>query len=261
MRMKEARGPSFSLLGALLGVCLALASCRDEMPKPPQREVTPIDPETAATISGTVLFQGPVPPQAEVRLGGWAECTAQHEGPVHAGDVLVEGGKLRNAIVYVKEGLGDRVFAIPEEPVVVDQKGCVFVPRIAAARAYQPVQFLNGDPMAHNVHGLARKSQEWNFSLGVKGAARTIALASPEVPIEIVCDIHPWMRAYIAVFDHPYFALSAADGSFALGNLPPGQYVVEAWHERFGTRATPVSLGARDRAEISFTFSASKPAR
>ena len=116
---------------------------------------------------------------------------------------------------------------------------------------------LNSDPLAHNVHGLPKRSSSWNFSLGVKGASRTTSVAKPETMIEIKCDIHPWMRAYLGVFEHPYFMLSGADGRFTLKNVPPGQYIVEAWHERFGMQTQKITVGTKKTKEIAFTFKAS----
>lgn len=240
----------------LLGIVLTLCSACAEPEQPvPTREPTPLDLSTVGTITGVVRFDGPVPEQKVAQLGGWSECIAQHpDGPPKVGDVLVQNGKLANVLVYIKTGLGDRVFAIPEEPVVIDQKGCLFIPRIAAAQSYQPIRFLNSDPTAHNVHGLPDNSQPWNFSLSVKGSARTIRVERPEAVIEIVCDIHGWMKAYLGVFDHPYFALSAPDGRFTLEQVPPGEYEIEAWHERFGTRTQTVSLGTKETKEIEFIF-------
>ena len=245
----------WTLLSVVLCVVLCSA-CGEKEPPKAARQPTPLDLSTAATISGQVRFAGAVPEQTVLQLGGWSECAAQHPGGrPYAGDILVNDGKLQNAVVYVKEGLGDRVFAVPTEPVTIDQKGCVFLPRIAAVQVDQPLRFLNSDPTAHNVHGLPKNSPQWNFSLGVKGASRTISVDKPEAMIEIKCDVHPWMRAYLGVFDHPYFALSGADGSFALKDLPPGEYTIEAWHERFGTRSQKVSLGAKETTDIVFTFS------
>ena len=149
-------------------------------------------------------------------------------------------------MVYIKDGLGNRVFAVPTETVEMDQKACVFIPRVLGAQVGQPLKFLNSDPMAHNVHGFAQKAKPWNISLSVKGTSRSVKVDKPESMIEIKCDIHPWMRAYVGVFDHPYFALSGADGSFTLKNVPPGEYTVEAWHERFGTRSQKVTVGAKE---------------
>jgi hypothetical protein len=204
-----------------------------------------------------VRFAGTPPEQSIAQLSGWSECAAQHpEGNPKAGDILVTDGKLQNALVYVKDGLGERVFAVPTTSVVLDQKGCMFTPRILGAQTDQPLQMLNGDPMAHNVHGTPKNSSAWNFSLGVKGASRNMIVTKPEAMIEMKCDIHPWMRAYLGVFDHPYFAVSGADGGFALQNLPPGEYTIEAWHERFGLQSQKITLGAKETKEIEFTFKA-----
>ena len=111
-----------------------------------------------ARFPGASTSRVPCRRKASVQLGGWSECAAQHEDTVYAGDVLVTNGKLQNALVYIEDGLGGRVFAVPEEPVENDQKGCVFLPRIMAIRVDQPIRYLNSDPMAHNVHGLPRNS-------------------------------------------------------------------------------------------------------
>ncbi len=240
-------------MGALLSLLLA---CNDSTPSKPPRQPTPLDLSTVGTISGSVHFEGPVPAQSVVQLGGWSECAAQHEDTVYAGDVLVTNGGLQNALVYIKDGLDERVFTVPEEPVENDQKGCVFLPRIMALRVDQSIRYLNSDPMAHNVHGLPRNSSHWNFSLGLKGTSRSISIAAEEVGIEVKCDIHGWMRSYLGVFDHPYFALSDQDGAFRLPNVPPGEYTIAAWHERFGTRSQKIALPEKGEAVVAFTFQA-----
>ncbi len=197
-----------------------------------------------------------MPEQGVLQLGGWSECAAQHEGTAYASDVLVTNGKLQNALVYIKNGLGDRVFTVPEQPVQNDQKGCVFLPHVMAVQVDQPIRFLNSDPTAHNVHGLPANSSRWNFSPGLKGASRTMSVAAEETGIEVKCDIHGWMRGYVRVFDHPYFALNGEDGSFTLNNVPPGEYALEAWHERFGVQPQKVSLSAKGEGTVKLTFTA-----
>jgi plastocyanin len=247
-------GRSTWAVATAAGVCLLVGACQNA-PKE-RREPTPLDLSTVGSISGVVRFEGTPPAQAELQVGSTAECAAQHAGKVYAGDVLVRDGKVQNAVVFLKEGLGDRAFAVPDAPVVIDQEGCLFVPRIAAAQVGQPVRFLNSDPVAHNVHAVAPGSSGWNFMLGLKGASRETTVDEPELPIELKCDVHPWMKAYLAVFDHPYFAVTGADGRFALDRVPPGDYVVEAWHERFGTRTARVSLAPKASETLTFTFAA-----
>ena len=229
---------------------VSLGACRREEGE--RRQPTQIDPATVGTVSGVVRFDGPPPSPTVLQLAAWPECIAQHGGPIDPGDVLVHGdGKVENVLVYVKEGLGGRVFAVPDTPVVIDQKGCVFVPRVAAVQVGQPVRFLNSDPLLHNVHGGG-----WNFSLGTIGASRTTSVPTEEPVIALKCDIHPWMVAYLGVFAHPYFAVTGPDGRFTLENLPQGSYVIEAWHERFGTRTANVSLTAKEAKTVVFTFAA-----
>ncbi|MBM4256498.1 MAG: hypothetical protein FJ147_11470 [Deltaproteobacteria bacterium] len=216
---------------------------------------TPLDLSTVGTISGIVRFEGTPPEQSVAQLSGWAECASQHpQGNPLAGDVLVKDGRVENALVYIKDGLGNRVFATPSEAVSVDQKGCIFLPRVAGVQVDQPLKFLNSDALAHNVHGSPQTAKAWNISLSVKGMSRSVKIDKPEAVIEVKCDIHPWMRVYVGAFSHPYFAASSSDGSFTLRNLPPGEYTLEAWHERFGTRSQKVSLSAKETKEVEVKF-------
>jgi plastocyanin len=247
----------FPALGFVLGVLLTACGGGGQEPAAPARQATPLDLSTVGTITGSVRFDGPAPEQSVAQLSGWSECAAQYpQGNPPAGDVLIKDGKLQNVMVYIKDGLGSRVFAIPTEAVEIDQKACVFIPRILGVQVGQPLKFLNSDPMAHNVHGFAQNAKPWNISLSVKGTSRSVRVDKPEAMIEIKCDIHPWMRAYVGVFDHPYFTLSGADGSFTLKNVPPGEYTVEAWHERFGTRSQKITVGEKEARKIEFTFTA-----
>lgn len=237
-------------LGAALAfVLIGVAACQQEKAR---RVPTPLDHDTVGVVSGEVRFEGKPPAPTLVDMTSAKECGGQRA--VDSGDVLVQGGKVQNAIVAIKDGLGDRVFAVPETPVVIDQRGCLFVPRVAAAQVDQPIKFLNSDTLAHNVHGTPPKSSGWNFSLGLKGATREVEVDAPQPVVPIKCDIHAWMQAYLGVYDHPYFAVTGADGQFTLKDVPPGTYVVEAWHERFGTRTATVTLGPKETKSISFTF-------
>jgi len=218
------------------------------------RTPTPLDRSSAGSIAGTVTFEGSVPAMTALRLTGDPGCAAAHAGPVLAGDALVHDGRVENAFVYLEKGLGDRVFAVPAAAVTIDQRGCVYAPHVAGVQTCQPIEFLNSDALLHNVHGSPRLSRSWNFSMGVQGSRRTVRLAEPEVMVEVRCDVHPWMRAYLGVVDHPYWAVTGSDGRFTLADVPPGDYVAAAWHERFGTRTQQVTVGAKEAKQITFTF-------
>jgi len=240
-------------------VCLALvAACGAEAPPSAARTPTPFDRATAGTITGEVRVEGAVPAMAEIRFGAFGECASQHPGPVPLGDLVVHDGKVANAFAYVKDGLGDRVFAVRAEPVVIDQAGCLYAPRLAGAQVGQAVRFVNGDPLLHNVHGTPAASPGWNVSLGRQGAVREIRVDRPEVPVSVRCDLHPWMQGWLGVVDHPYFAVTGTDGRFALNDVPPGDYTVAVWHERLGTQETRVSVPSRGTAAARFTLTAAR---
>jgi plastocyanin len=241
--------------GAVIATALALACGGGDAPPAP-RTPTPLDRSTTGRIAGEVRVDGVVPAMAELRFGSFAECAARHAGAVPAGDLLVRDGRLENAFVWVKAGLGDRVFAVPETPVVVDQAGCLFAPRVVGAQAGQPIRWVNGDALLHNVHGTPGASSGWNVSLARQGSAREIRVARPEVPVSVRCDLHPWMQGWLGVVDHPYFAVTGPDGVFALDDVPPGDYTVAVWHERLGTQETRVTVPPRGTATARFTLAA-----
>jgi len=245
--MRRRLGLSFLVLVALIG-------CGGGDEAPPARTPTPLDASTTGRIDVVVRFTGTPPATSTLDMGSFAECLAQHPTPAPAGDVIVANGLVDNAFVYLKEGLGDRVFAIPETPVVIDQKGCLYEPRVVGAQVYQPIEFLNSDPTLHNVHGQPKNSSAWNVALSRKGVQKTIRVPAPEVMISVRCDLHPWMQGWIGVVDHPYFGVTGADGKVELTNVPPGDYVVGVWHERFGTREATVTLAPSGSASTTLTF-------
>ena len=234
---------------------VALAACTGgESEIPARGPATPIDPATTGTIAGHVTFAGEPPPESELRLAGDAACATAHEGPVRAGDVRVKDGKVENAFVWLKDGLGNLVFELPKEAVVIDQRGCIYQPRFAGAQTGQEIKFLNSDSTLHNVHTLPKNSSPVNFGMSRKGTDRSIRIAKPEVMVGIKCDVHPWMRAYIGVLDHPYFMLTGADGAFRIEKVPAGDYTLGAWHERFGTREAKLKVEAGKTSETTFEY-------
>ncbi|MCW5893095.1 MAG: hypothetical protein KIT14_21480 [bacterium] len=215
---------------------------------------TPLDPATTGTIVATVAFDGTPPAMQELTMGSFADCKQMHPGAILAGDMLVQDGKVRNAFVWIEDGLGDRVFATPAEKVVMDQQGCLYVPRVAGAQIGQPVEFLNGDAMLHNVHGTPKENSGWNVALSRKGAERTLTFDKPEIMISIRCDLHPWMQGWLGVVGHPYFGVSGADGAVTLQDVPAGDYTVGVWHERFGRRTAKVTVAPQQTASTTFTL-------
>jgi plastocyanin len=170
--------------------------------------------------------------------------------------ILVNGGKLANVFVYVKEGLPQGTFAGSIEPVVLDQKGCRYNPHMLGIMAGQPLKVLNSDTADHNIHDMPQNNPAWNESQTPTSKPVVKTFAHPEMMIPVQCNQHPWMRAYINVISHPYFAVSKADGSYEIGNLPPGEYTLVAVHEKFGEQTMKVKVAPKENSKASFAFAA-----
>ncbi len=215
-----------------------------------------VDPATAGAITGVIAFEGEAPAAQPIDMAEEPTCADAYsgEGPMTEG-VLVSGGGLANVFVYVKEGLG-MSFPAPPAPVVLDQHNCRYHPHILGLQVGQPLEIRNSDAVLHNINTQPTVNRGFNISQPQQGMETTRDFSMAEVMIPVKCDVHGWMHAYIGVLDHPYFAVSAADGSFSLPNLPPGDYVVEAWHETYGAQSMNVTVGESATAEVSFSYNA-----
>ncbi|MDA1184849.1 MAG: carboxypeptidase regulatory-like domain-containing protein [Acidobacteria bacterium] len=216
----------------------------------------PVDPATAGNIVGRISFDGPLPQPAVVRMDSDPNCVQL--GVTITDETLVVGsdGALQNVFVYVKDGLGDLRFPIPSTPFVLDQEGCRYVPHVVGVQVGQSVEILNSDPTLHNVHAIPSTNQEFNTGQPLPGMRHTHQFTTAEVMVPFKCDVHPWMYAYVGVVDHPFFAVTGADGSFRLEGLPPGTYTIEAWHETLGARTQTVTIGEQETGDIAFLFPA-----
>ena len=205
-------------------------------------------------VRGTVRFEGKVPAAKPISMAADPVCAKQHPSPILAQEVMTDAkGDLQNVIVFVSDGLGERTFDAPSEAAVVEQKGCMYLPHVMAVRANQKLEVLNEDPTSHNIHPTPANNREWNKA-EPPGTKMEEAFAREEVAIPVKCNVHPWMRGYIAVFKHPFFAVTRKDGQFDLSNLPAGTYTIKAWHERLGTSTQTVTVVQGEAKEISFVF-------
>lgn len=220
-----------------------------------------VDPETAGTVSGTISFTGAAPEPEPLDMSEEPECADAYgdEGPTRE-RVVVQDGRLGNVFVYVREGL-QRDFPAPGEPVVLDQEDCRYDPHVLGIQAGQPLTIRNSDPVLHNVNTQPERNRGFNISQPQAGMETERQFSAPEVMIPVRCDVHGWMEAYIGVTGHPYYAVTGPDGSFELENLPAGDYVIEAWHEQYGTQTQNVTVVAQETSEIEFGFSADMAGR
>jgi Carboxypeptidase regulatory-like domain len=205
-------------------------------------------------ITGVISFNGAAPAPRKLDLSQDSAC--QNMGEAFADDVIVNDGKLQNVFVYVKSGLPRASFEIPATDVTLDQKGCKYVPRVLGIQTGQPLKIANSDPTDHNIHPAPKINKEWNQSQLAGQGPIMRKFAKEEALIQIKCNKHPWMTAWLGVLSHPFYAVSGADGSFTIKGLPPGDYELEAWHEKYGARTVKVTVNEKSDSKADVKFSA-----
>jgi plastocyanin len=224
--------------------------------KKAEEPVFAVDTATAGTLSGKIVFKGRKPAPKKIDMDQDAACAKLHKGGGRIDEDLMvnKDGTLANVFVYVKAGLEGKRFEVPSTPVKLDQNGCWFQPRVLGIQTGQTLSVTNSDPVTHNVHPMARVNREWNQSQGGGDPPLTRRFTEPEIMVPVKCNIHRWMRAWIGVLEHPYFAVTGSDGSFEIRNLPPGEYTVAAWQESLGAQEQSVKVGPSEHASVAFTF-------
>lgn len=211
----------------------------------------------AATIDGKVSFEGTAPESKKVDLSADPNCSALHPDGLISEEVTVNtNGTLKNVFVYVREGLEGKTFSPPTEPAVLDQKGCWYEPHVFGIQVNQPLEIINSDNTLHNVHSLPAVNKEFNLGMPIQGMKLRKSFSKPETMVKFKCDVHPWMASYAGVLEHPFYSVTSGEGTFEIKDLPPGSYVIEAWHEKYGIQSQKVSLEAADSSasiELKYT--------
>lgn len=215
------------------------------------------------TVSGVVAYKGTPPAPKKIDTSADPVC-GQANPNLSTEDNAVKDGKLAFAFVYIKDGatadgtkIGDYTYATPTEAAVLDQKGCHYVPHILGLQTNQKLKITNSDPTQHNVHPTPKNNPEWNQTQPNGAPAIEKTFARSEILVPVKCNQHPWMKSYIGVMKHPFFAVSAEDGSYTIKGVPPGTYTVVAWHEggTTGTEKTmQVTVPASGAAKADFAF-------
>jgi plastocyanin len=235
---------SFALACALAGLALSMLGLAGW--------ASPAD--TPSSLKGTVKFVGAGPKPSRIDMSQDPLCAKFHSTPPTTEDVVVGGdGDLANVVIYVSDGLTSHNFEPPSQPAVLEQKGCQYRPHVLALQANQKLNVVNADETTHNIHPIPNNNREWNMTQP-HGMPLEQTFAREEIAIPVKCNIHPWMKGYIAVFKHPYFAVTDKSGSFELKELPPGTYTITAWQEKLGSQIQKVTVSAGEAKTLDFTF-------
>jgi hypothetical protein len=218
-----------------------------------------VDAATAGELKGVVALNGSVPKNEPIKMNADPVCVKEAKGtPMQETYIVSPDGKsLGNVFIYVKDGLSSYSYDAPAGPATLNQQGCHYMPHVFGIRVGQPLEILNSDPTLHNIHAMPKNNREFNNGQPIKGMKTTHSFTAKEVMVPFKCDVHGWMNAYVGVLDHPFFAVTDAEGKFDIKGVPPGTYTIEAWHEKLGAVTQSVTLGAKESKEIAFTMNAS----
>ena len=246
----------------LLIATIVLSGCKHG---PPQAEsanepiaahpAPAVDPATTGSISGVIHFDGKAPARIPIDMSADPACAFAPE-PNLTEQILVTDHKLANVYVYIKSGAPDANAPANTAAVVLDQKGCRYIPHVIAIQQGGTVEFRNSDPTMHNIHTMPNQvgNETVDLSETPNGQPQTEKLKSPEVMLPVRCNNHPWMSAFINIAPNRYFTVTAADGTFTIPNLPPGTYTLAAFHEKLGEQDQQITVPPKSAAKANFTF-------
>ncbi len=243
-----------------LGFMLAVAACgggdaADDAAPGQSAPAAQTGPTGGGSIGGTIAFTGAVRANPAIDMAQEAKCRAKYTSAPMNPIVVVNNGKLGNVFVYVKSGLpAGATYTAPTEPVVLDQDGCLYHPRVFGVMVNQPIEIRNSDPVLHNIKAVPTQNRGFNISQPSEGMKTTRTFNTAEVMVPLECSVHGWMNAHVGVMSHPFFAVSGENGTFEIRNLPAGTYEIEARHETLGTKTMSVTVPADGRATADFSF-------
>jgi len=206
------------------------------------------------TIKGHVKLTGKLPGNSIIRMGMDPKCAQANAGRRVIQETVAAtiDGSLANVFVTLQGNFPKT--AVPAQPVVIDQRGCLYAPRVVGARVGQTLQVKNSDDLLHNVHGMSAKTNSFNISEPKAGMVQQFTLKDEEIMLKVKCDVHSWMTSYVGVVNHPYFAVTNQMGTFEIDNVPPGTYTIQAWQEKYGPVTQKVTVKAGAAATADFMY-------
>tara|TARA_B100000700_G_C14832209_1_gene755099 strand:+ start:51 stop:752 length:702 start_codon:yes stop_codon:yes gene_type:complete len=207
----------------------------------------------SGTITGTVTFEGKAPKRKKLKMNADPVCGSAHKSPVLDEKLILnDKNQIKNVMVWVKGAKGGS----QKSPAVLDQNGCVYSPHVLGIQKGEDLLIKNSDATLHNIHSMSKTNSSFNFAMPKVVKEKTVSFDKVEEPFAIKCDVHPWMKSWVSVFDHGFFAVTDENGNYSIEGVPSGEYEIVAWQERFKMKgAITQKVTVKDGAtKADFTF-------
>ncbi|OFY66043.1 MAG: hypothetical protein A3H98_11610 [Bacteroidetes bacterium RIFCSPLOWO2_02_FULL_36_8] len=209
--------------------------------------------EKFGKITGKVYYEGPTIKPKPISLTRDPQCVLLHKGSPFLENIVINSDHtIKWAVVYLKNATGNRPAC--DITHTIDQRECRFQPHVTAMMLGERLEVVNSDEILHNVHAMPLKNREFNVGQPTVGRKHYHRFDKPEMAIPLKCDVHPWMSAYVHVFDHPFFCVTHDDGTFEIRWVPEGTYLIEVYHEKFGIQGMSVTVRAGETTTLDFTL-------
>src|SRR5437773_6832935 len=213
------------------------------------------------SLAGTVSLSGTAPWPMRIDMSADPVCHENNPKPLTE-FIVAKDGRLANVLVYVKSGdlLEGLSFETPTTSAVLDQHGCRYLPHVLGVQVNQTLEIRNSDKTIQNVHAMPKNDPDWNQSHAPLSEPLTHRFKHAEIAVPFKDNLHPWKKAYVGVFTHPFFSVSNRKGVFTIEGLPPGNYTIGVWHEEFGEKTLEVTIypGSHQSLDISFDMAERK---
>jgi hypothetical protein len=206
------------------------------------------------SIKGRIRLAGNPPGNSIIRMGVDPMCAKMNAGKRVVNEIVAAAADGGLANVFVRVQGEFRETPVPTQSVTIDQRECIYMPRVVGARVGQLLEIRNSDALLHNVHSSSGHGNSFNVGQPKAGVVYQFRLKNEEIMMHLGCDVHRWMTAYVGVTTNPYFAVSGAGGTFQIDNVPVGTHTIQTWHERYGILTKTVRVTSSVTTTVDFTY-------